>query len=217
MSQAAASRPEVPRPLLSPSDAALIRWVCTSNPFYVLSALLVCLGLWVSFGGRDGAAPSYALLSGMAGYTLLLAATAVLLVRLVGVWDDVRTVMLLVVLMSLATSVTFDEVLARAPARGVACYLGGLAFAVAVSEGMLRGTRLRMPAAFRGPYHLALGLFFLYPAALTPLLDRPRGEALAWALFGFTPAASLVALTLIPAARRGRDYVRDNGSPWRWA
>ena len=24
-------------------------------------------------------------------------------------------------------------------------------------------------------------------------------------------------MTLLPAARRGRDYVRDNGSPWRWA
>ena len=50
--------------------------------------------------------------------------TACLLVRFVGVWDDVRTVLLLVVLMFLATSVTFDEVLARSPARGVACYLG---------------------------------------------------------------------------------------------
>ena len=217
MSQAAEVRPGSARSLLSPSDAALIRWVCTSNPFYVLSALLVCLGLWVSFGGQAEAASAYALLSGMAGYTLLLAATAVLLVRLVAVWDDVRTVMLLVVLMFLATSVTFDEVLARAPSRGVACYLGGLLFAAAVSEGMLRGTRLRMPALFRGPYYLILGLFFLYPAALTPLLDQPRSEALAWALFGFTPAAGLVALTLIPAARRGRVYARDNGSPWRWA
>jgi hypothetical protein len=71
----------------------------------------------------------------MARYTLLLAVTACLLVRYVGVWDDVRTVMQLVVLMFLATSVTFDEVLARDPMRGVACYLGGLGFAAAVSEG----------------------------------------------------------------------------------
>ena len=93
--------------------------------------------------------------------------------RFVGVWDDVRTVMLLVVLMFLATSVTFDEVLARDPARGVACYLGGLAFAVAVSEGMLRGARLALPPLFRVPYYLGLALFFLYPVALTPMLDRP--------------------------------------------
>ncbi len=196
---------------------SLIRWVSCNNPFYAISALLVCLGLWVSFGGQAQAAQTSALMAGMSGYTLVLAVTACLLVRLLGVWDDVRTVMLLTVLMFLATSVTFDEVLAVAPERGVACFVGGLAFAVAVSEGMLRGARLILPLAFRLPYLLLLALFFLYPVALVPLLDRSWNEELEWALFGFSPAAGLVALTLLPAVRRGRDYVRENGSPWPWA
>ena len=101
--------------------------------------------------------------------------------------------------------------------RGVACYFGGLLFAVAVSEGMLRGIRLHLPPLFRAPYYFILTLFFVYPVALTPLVDRPLSEELSWALFGFSPAAALVFLTLVPAIRRGRDYVRDNGSPWRWA
>jgi hypothetical protein len=210
-------RSESAPPARAGGPGGLVRWVCTSNPFYVLSALLVCVGLWVSFGSHVEAAQTYALLFGMAGYTLLLAVTGCLLVRFVGVWDDVRTVLLLVVLMFLATSVTFDEVLARTPGRGIACYVAGLAFAVAVSEGMLRGMRLTLPALFRGPYYLILALFFLYPVAITPLLDRPRSEALSWALFGFSPAAGLAFLTLLPAIRRGRGYVRDNGSPWRWA
>ena len=62
-----------------------------------------------------------------------------------------------------------------------------------------------------------LTLFFLYPMAIAPLLDDPRSEALSWAMFGFSPAAGLVFLTLLPAIRRGRDYVRANGSPWGWA
>ncbi len=192
-------------------------WVCPGNPFYALSAMLVCLGLWVSFGSQAEATQSWALLVGMAGYTLLLAATASLLVRFVGAWDDARTVMLLVVLMILATSVTFDVVLARDPGTGVLCYLVGLAAAVVISEGMLRGVRLALPPLFRVPYYLSLALFFLYPAAIAPLVARPKGEALSWALFGFSPAAGLVCLTLVPAVRRGRGYVRDNGSPWRWA
>ncbi len=204
-------------PVLAGGSRGLIRWVCTSNPFYVLSALLVCLGLWVSFGAQTDASETWALLFGMAGYTLLLAVTACLLVRFVGIWDDVRTVLLLVVLMFLATSVTFDGVLATSPARGVACYLGGLLFAVLVSEGMLRAIRLTLPPLFRGPYYLILGLFFLYPVAIIPLLDDPRSESLSWSLFGFSPIAALVFLTLLPAIRRGRDYVRDNGSPWAWA
>jgi len=202
---------------ISARPRQVLRWVCTSNPFYVLSALLVCLGLWISFGSQVETYQTWALLFGMAGYTLLLAVTACLLVRFVGVWDDVRTVLLLVVLMFLATSVTFDDVLARDSMRGIICYLAGLCFAVAVSEGMLRGIRLGLPLLFRVPYYLMLTLFFVYPVAIVPLLDRPLSESLAWTLFGFSPAAGLVFLTLLPAVRRGRDYVRANGSPWRWA
>ena len=43
-------------PSLAASTRGLVGWVCTSNPFYVLSALLVWLGLWVSFGAQDHAA-----------------------------------------------------------------------------------------------------------------------------------------------------------------
>jgi hypothetical protein len=195
----------------------LMRWVCTSNPFYVLSAMLVCLGLWVSFGAQTETYQTWALLLGMVGYTLLLAVTGCLLVRFISVWDDVRTVLLLVVLMFLATSVTFDDVLARDSNLGIKCYLGGLCFAVVVSEGMLRTIGLRLPPLFRVPYYLVLTLFFLYPVAIVPIIDQPLSESLCWALFGFSSAAGLIFLTLMPAIRRGRDYVRDNGSPWRWA
>jgi len=37
-----------------------------------------------------------------------------------------------------------------------------------------------------------------------------------WGIFGFSSAAGLVFLTLLPAIRRGPEYVRDNGSPWGW-
>ena len=210
-------RSELSRPALGKGSRGLIGWVCTSNPFYVLSALLVCLGLWVSFGSQVDASETWALLFGMSGYTLLLAMTACLLVRFVGVWDDVRTVLLLVVLLFLALSVTFDDVLASNQTRGIACYLTGLLFAIAVSEGLLQGIRLRMPPLFRAPYYAVLALFFLYPVAITPLLDQPQSESLCWSLFGFSPAAGIVFITLLPAIRRGRSYVRDNGSPWGWA
>src|SRR5204862_907017 len=139
------------------------RWLCTNNPFYVISAGLFLFGLRISFGAQVRDIEVGVLMSGLAGYTLMLAATALVLVRFGNVWDDVRTVMLLVVLMFLATSVTFDEVLVLNPGQGVACSLWGLLFAVSVSEGVLRGTRLRLPLGFRLPYYLILALFFLYP------------------------------------------------------
>ncbi len=224
MSMPAVVRPS-PAPPLHPAQQFVLR-VCTANPFYVISAGLFLAGLYASFGAQAGDVETWALMSGLAGYTLLLAVTAFLLVRFAGAWDDLRTVLLLVALMFLATSVTFDEVLVLDRRRGIACYLVGLAFAVVVSEGLLRGIRLRLPAGFRLPYYLILALFFLYPLALSPLVDAdhlalpaapgPRGEALMWALFAFAPVAGLVFLTLLPAIRRGPGYVADNGSPWGW-
>jgi hypothetical protein len=194
----------------------LVRWICTSNPFYVISAGLFLAGLLISFGDQAQEEDTWALMAGLSGYTLLLAVTAGLLVRFGHVWDDVRTVLLLVVLMFLATSVTFDDVVYENPLLGSACYLLGLLWAVLVSEGVLRGIRLRLPAWFSVPYYLILGLFFLYPLAVSPLLEQQRSERLMWALFGFSPAAGLVFLTLLPAIRRGPTYVLHNGSPWRW-
>jgi hypothetical protein len=194
----------------------LLRRLYTSNPFYVISADLVFVGLRMSLDTSGTAFETWGLMLALAGYTLLLATTACLLIRLGKIWDDVRTVLLLVVMMFLALSVTFDATLTSNPRLGVACDVAGLLFAVAVSEGVLRVIRLRLPALFRMPYYVILTLFFLYPAALVPLLGDPARPDLQWALFGFAPAAGLVFLSLLPAIRRGPVYVAKNGSPWRF-
>jgi hypothetical protein len=203
-------------PPLSEAAHGLLRWVSCHNPFYVLSAGLFLAGLWLSFQAQAGTAETSMLMGGLAGYTLLLAATALVLVRFARDWEDLRTVLLLVVLMFLATSVTFDEVLILNPLRGYLCNLGGLAFTVLVSEAIFHGIRLKLPALYRLPYYLILALFFLYPLGLSHFADQPHSEALLWGLFGFASAAGLVALSLLPAIRRGPPYVQDNGSPWSW-
>jgi hypothetical protein len=94
-----------PLPYVRPSSApppdrgrpGLLRWVSTSNPFYVLSAALFLAGLRVSFAAQSSEVDTWALMAGLTGYTILLAVTACLLVRFGNVWDDVRTVLLLVV------------------------------------------------------------------------------------------------------------------------
>jgi hypothetical protein len=194
----------------------LLRRLYTSNPFYVISALLVFVGLRMSLDTSGTTIETWGLMLALAGYTLLLATTACVLIRLGHIWDDLRTVLLLVVVMFLALSVTFDETLTGNPRLGIACNLVGLLFAVLVSEGVLRGTGLGLPALLRLPYYLILSLFFLYPAALVPLLGDPSRPALQWALFGFSPLAGLVFLTLLPAIRRGPAYGDTNGSPWRY-
>jgi hypothetical protein len=48
------------------------------------------------------------------------------------------------------------------------------------------------------------------------MLARPDTATSHWSLFGFSTAAALAFLTLLPAVRRGGAYVQGNGSPWRW-
>lgn len=200
----------------APAGRGVVRFLWTSNPLYVVSAGLFLYGLQTSFGDHATDLDAWALTAGLGGYTLLLAGAALFLVRYAGSWNDLRTVLLLVVLMFLATSVTFDELLVMNPARGVLLNAAGLAFAVVVTEVVLAGIRLRLPAGFRLPYYLTLALFFLYPVALTPVIRAPDSDALLWGLWGFAAAAGVAFLTLLPAARRGPGYVRGNGSPWPW-
>jgi hypothetical protein len=204
-------------PSRRPAPASrLVRALYTHNPFYVISADLIFIGLRMSFDPTARDFDTWALISGLAGYTLLLATTAALLVRFGRVWDDMRSVLLLVVMMFLAISSTIDDVLIRRPGVGLGLALGGLAFSVLVSEGLLRWMRLGLPALYRGPYYLILALFFAYPVALRPLLASPYSPVSYWSLFGFSTAAGLAFLTLVPAIRRGGEYVKGNGSPWRW-
>ncbi|MFO0799995.1 MAG: hypothetical protein U0804_21190 [Gemmataceae bacterium] len=193
-----------------------VRFLWTSNPLYVVSAGLFLYGLQTSFTDPTRETDAAALTAGLGGYTLLLAAAALFLVRYAGYWNDLRTVLLLVVLMFLATSVTFDELLVTNPDRGTLLNGAGLLFAVVVTELVTRGIRLKLPTGFLGPYYLILALFFLYPVALAPAARAPESDELLWGLWGFAPAAGLAFLLLLPAARRGAAYTRRNGSPWPW-
>ncbi|MGP0068679.1 MAG: hypothetical protein ACLQGP_34395 [Isosphaeraceae bacterium] len=194
----------------------LVRFLYTSNPFYILSADLVFVGLRMSFGPGGPAAQSWALTMSLAGYTLLLATTACLLIRVGRLWDDLRSLLVLVVMMFLAIAMSCDDNMAANASKGALGYVAGFLFAVVVTEVVLNTIHLRLPGWYRLAYYAILGLVFLYPVALIPLLGDPENPTLQWALFGFSPMAALAITTLVPAARRGRAFLEKNGSPWRW-
>jgi hypothetical protein len=149
------------------------RFLYSSNPFYVLSADLVFVGLRMSFGRGGPASYSWALAIGLATYPLLLATTACFLIRVGKLWDDLRSLLLLIVILFLATAMSFDDTMAADPRRGSLGYIGGFAFAVVVSEAVLHTIQLRLSGWYRAAYYAILALVFLYPNALAPVLSEP--------------------------------------------
>ena len=142
-----------PRVLQWLAQQPFARFLYNHNPFYVISAALVFWGLRNSFDTATDAFNAWPLTLSLACFTVLLVTTAVLIVHWGKVWDDARSILLLVVLMFLGMSVTFDSVLANSPAVAKWYYLGGLAFAVAIAETALRSLPLRLPALYRAPFY----------------------------------------------------------------
>src|SRR5688572_11822038 len=101
----------------------VVRFLYTHNPFYLISASFVFTGLRISFDPQGAAFNTTALMLSLAAYMLLLAVTAWALIRLGQVWQDVRTILLLILVMFAAVSVTIDDVLAASFERGAICYL----------------------------------------------------------------------------------------------
>ena len=189
----------------------LLRLLYSHNPFYCVSAFLVLWGLEKSFHLHGATPRPELLMSGLAGYTLLLAAVGCLLIRAGQLWEDIRTILLLIVLIFLAISMSFDEVLSANLAAGRLYFLGGLAFSVVVSELVLRGVRLRLPILFRLPYYAMLAMFFLYPLFLGPWQDRENDPHIALAaggLFAVGRAGGLDAVARGPPGRELRPRQR---------
>jgi hypothetical protein len=201
---------------LTPRSRWWLKFVCTHNPCYVISALLVLYGLHLSFADGLDPARGWLLLRLIAGYVLLLAAAAIAVVRLGRVWEDARTLALLVALMFIAISGSFDRVCLDDSRLG-ARFLGvGFAFAVAVTELLIRGLNVRLPWTYRGPFYLQLGVLFAYPAWLGELSITDREPMMAWFVLGYSSLQTVLTLLLMPAVvQRGR-RLSPNGTPWSW-
>ena len=201
----------------SNSDFArrIARVLYTQNPFYLLSVAFVLNStrLWY----REGTGPfdPWPLMGVIFGYIALAATTGYVLVRFGKVWDDARSIFLILLCLFVELSLTFDEILLSRPETGRALLATGLALTVAVSEGLLFGLRIRLRALYRVPYHLLLALMFLYPLAIVADLANHL-DTVAWRIYLFSPIAAAAMLTLLPAIRRGADYAAENGTPWRW-
>jgi len=197
----------------------LPRFLMIHNPFYLISAALVFYGFSIRFNSSGVASNGWWLVGLMSAYTAILAITAPLIVRFGKVWQDARSILILVPLLSLATSVSLDELGIR-HTREMAAPLVLTAFAAAIiiSQTLVFGMKLRL-RAYNPAFLAIMAVFFLYPLGLMfyqEYVAPSDAKRLAFAVLGFPLAQALAFLTLLPAIRRGPKYIQDNGTPWGW-
>ena len=126
--------PDRPKPGLARPARGLVRFLYSSNPFYILSADLVFVGLRASFGAGVETSRTGVLLLGLGAYTLLLAASACVLIRIGKLWDDLRSLLLLIVMILMAIAMGGDDLMAADATREAQSYAWAASFSRASSR-----------------------------------------------------------------------------------
>lgn len=203
----------------APSRAPWLAWLYAGNPFYAISAVLMLYGIRSAYAEAEiGLINSWIMMGVLAGYTLVLAGIAVSIIRWGHVWDDARSLLVLLLLLFLAISISLDDLLNNADSipAATAFMLFGFIGSTLVSEMVLRGARIRLGFGYRAPFYLLLALFYVFPWMCSPVLRPQSAATLEWLIFLFPTLAAGLFLLLLPAVRRGSAYAANNGTPWLW-
>jgi hypothetical protein len=199
--------------------SSILKYVYTHNPFYAISAVLMLYATQAAYAKLELAPSNWWFMTGvLAAYTLVLATIGVWIVRWGKVWEDARSILLLLLVLFLAVSISADGLFVKAEAASAATslLLCGFSFSAVVSEGVLWGAGVNLGARYRIPYHLLLALFYIAPWWYSRGLHPRSEDSLDWQLVLFPVAAAALFLTLLPAVRGGARYVAGNGTPWPW-
>ncbi|TWU48786.1 hypothetical protein Poly51_46900 [Rubripirellula tenax] len=196
---------------------SLGRFLYTQNPFYLISCFLIIYGLQIAaVANRDLVSRSIMLSGGTIAYALLMAITCVGVVRLCKVWDDARSIFLVVAITLVAFSIGLDELCVVDWNSAAAIMLAGALVTVAVTETLLKACRLSLPSSYRLSFYALMLVFFVSPLVLGKAVAERSATLTNWGAMLFSIAIAAALLVMVPAMRRGADLVRQNGSPWSW-
>ena len=220
--------------IAKPKPPSAWKSLYTQNPFYVISAVLMLYAVRAAYGKLEiGEINCWLMMGVLAAYTLVLAVIGVMIIRLGKVWDDARSILLLLMLLFLAVSISADDLFVNmsvvtrgdgghstrtepALGSGTALLLCGYLFSAIVSTVVLRRAGIRLGWRFGIPYHLVLALFYVAPWCYSPAFFPRTPEAIEWSLLLFPLVSAGVLMSLVPAIRSGPRYVAGNGTPWPW-
>lgn len=193
------------------------RFLYTQNPFYLLSCFLIIYGLQLATVSHGNLVSRSLMLTGGIGlYTLLMVMTSIGVIRFGKIWEDGRSILLVVVISLVALSTASDELCLTSPSTAMTLAITGWVGSVLVTELLLRSCRILFPFWYRASYYMMLLVFFATPVLLGRAVAERHDQLANWGSVIFSCCFAVAMLLLIPAVRRGRSLVRHNGTPWRW-
>lgn len=201
----------------------LLQLLYNHNPFYLISAGLFVYGLKLFHKPFEVEyMEPWSLMGSFCGVTAVMALTALGIVRLGKVWEDARSLILVLLMMFLSISVSFDEIVTlvswenSSAGNAMSLLAFGLCFSIGITEVLLRGLKIQLPWVCRLPFYGMLTLFFGYPLFVSPEVSQISIEQARWRVALFPSCAALLTLSLLPAVRRGSHSYATNGTPWSW-
>ena len=193
-----------------------VTFLYNHNPFYLISAALVLYGVHSSLQSGESVVDPWLMAGLFAGYTILLAITSYLIVKIGQVWDDARSIFMVLLLLFMALSTNFDSLCLSSPWMAVMMLGLGFGFAVLITESLCWSLEIKFPRLFKVSYYLLVAIGFFYPLLMSARqFCFPHVDA-RMLLFCFPVVCSIGFLSLIPAVRRNAKYVCKNGTPWNW-
>ena len=196
---------------------SLGRFLYTQNPFYLVSCFLIIYGIQTAaLSGSTLITQSLIMSGSLAAYLVAMAVTAIGIVRLGKVWEDARSVLLVVVIAQVALSASLDELCITRWNLGAPLLAAAGLLSCLVTEAVLRLCRIQFASWYRLSFYAMQLTFFGMPIVLGRAVEQRQILLTNWAAPLFSLCIGFSLLLLIPAVQRGNALVRKNGTPWRW-
>ncbi|MDM4018566.1 hypothetical protein [Roseiconus lacunae] len=193
------------------------RLLYNHNPFYLISCLLIIYGCQsLAIGGGDVLEKSSTMAGGLAIYSILMAIVCMGVVCFAKVWDDARSIFIVVIISLVATTTGFDELCIERPTLAIGFALASTGLVLLVTETVLTICRIRLSTWYRLSYYAFFAVLIGFPVILGDAV-ADRNDSLAnWGSVLFSSVVGCCFLLLIPAVRQGAVAVADNGTPWQF-
>lgn len=196
---------------------SLGKFLYTQNPFYLISCFLVLYGFQqAAFSDGDLFSRSLIFSVSIAAYLLLMAVTCIGVVRFGKIWDDGRSIFLVVIISQVALSTSLDELCISQWNAATGLMLMALGFSIAITETVLRVCRVQLRSWYRVSFYALMLVFFLMPILLGRAVGERQLTLTNWGAPLFSTLVGIALLLMIPAIRKGAKFVANNGTPWQW-